>query len=238
MPASVHRPTPGCGEIGNTVPTPRASAPLAPTLAELRAEVARLRNQILANNAQMMDRQQQMTATEMVNQQRTTVGIQQRMDREQASRMGSMATEINTMFESNQPRPWEIQTLVDSPETPFMAGFPDGLNVVDRTVPRISGPRTYRFGLEFEAYRPDDSRMRMRGVNFGTDGSIEPPYDKEGFECRTPPLKFKDMHNLVIKLMEYLEKKKCGVNKSCGFHVHTSHPKFFNATYIKKLLMF
>jgi len=38
--------------------------------------------------------------------------------------------------------------------------------------------------------------------------------------------------------MEYLEKKKCGVNKSCGFHMHTSHPKFFDATYIKQLLMF
>jgi len=179
----------------------------------------------------------QMTATEMADQQMTAMAVQQRMGRERDSVMRQMATEMNMTLESNQPRRrGEIPS--DPYETPFMSGFHDGLNIIDRVVSRISSPRTYRFGLEFEAYRPEDSRMKMKGVNFGTDDSIEPPHNKEGFECRTSPLKFKDIHNLVIKLMEYLEKKKCGVNKSCGFHMHTSHPKFFDATYIKKLLMF
>lgn len=101
-----------------------------------------------------------------------------------------------------------------------------------------SKPRTYRFGLEFEAFKPEGIKLEYRKSKFGTDGSIHPPEGYRGFELRTEPLKRQEMWSYLKGLLRYTYKNNCGVNSSCGLHLHASHPKFFNAEYIKKLVFF
>lgn len=101
-------------------------------------------------------------------------------------------------------------------------------------------PRTYRFGIEIEAYRPGHVVLDFADTNFGTDGSIKPPTDLpySGFEARSMPKKYREMTKYVKRLSKYLISSRCGVNESCGLHLHTSHPVFFDRKYLHKLIMF
>ena len=103
---------------------------------------------------------------------------------------------------------------------------------------RDSKPRTYRFGLEFEAYKPDGVKLEYKKSKFGTDGSIRPPEGFRGFEMRTEPLKYQEVSPYLKRLLKYVHKNNCGTNDSCGLHIHASHPQFFNAKYIQKLVFF
>lgn len=129
-------------------------------------------------------------------------------------------------------RPYDVHAEASQP----MTAFRSGLNTL---IGKFKGDqKDYLFGLEFEAFKPEGTELEFVNTAFGTDGSISPPDGFRGFEFRMEPMEFDKSHTHVKKLLKYVKENGSDVNKSCGFHTHVSHPIFFDATFIKKLMFF
>ena len=103
----------------------------------------------------------------------------------------------------------------------------------------------YKYGVEIECLinsytKPISSFIDMMqglGVDVGEDGSIKTiTSNYQGLELRTPPLNLKNTCDLLEKVGEISREFRIEVNDSCGLHVHTSNPKFFENINLRKIL--
>lgn len=78
--------------------------------------------------------------------------------------------------------------------------------------------------------------MRVAGIDVGTDGSISPPSDFNGYEVRGGVFNEDNIVEKVTAITTIAKKHKADVNKTCGFHVHTSHKKFLERVNIVRLV--
>lgn len=105
--------------------------------------------------------------------------------------------------------------------------------------------KAYKFGIELETVVSNDNGDDLYRVvaeknlpyGFKSDGSIEAGNDGRGREIYSNEIlgytKLDRSIKAMSKIMRHYEVK---VNNSCGFHVHISNKRFFNATNIKRIV--
>jgi hypothetical protein len=103
----------------------------------------------------------------------------------------------------------------------------------------------YRFGIELEGViqrsHLDDFKRGVEELGFKItdDGSIQvSEYGDRGIEIKSArPMTLTELDEKVKKLDRLCDVHNVQVNRSCGYHVHISHPQFFNRTFIQRLTL-
>ena len=110
----------------------------------------------------------------------------------------------------------------------------------------MASKKSYKYGIELETLVPYNEYDRLNDklalsglkINRTGDGSIETGYsESNGVEFRTTGAMGSIQLTRTIKaLSRLLNSHGVTVNKSCGFHVHISNKRFYNARNLKRLV--
>lgn len=92
----------------------------------------------------------------------------------------------------------------------------------------VEFPLGFKFGMEIEFCSPTPwpfSHEKWPSWHFGTDSSLEPRTEACTQELRNAyPSRFLDICELE-NLLASLHEANCFTTRSCGIHVHVSHPR-------------